>query len=205
MFFPSAQLRSPSNDDTTPSGVRGKYEQEDCETFNSVLGELLIPIGVVSVQQQIVVAPPEKVRPYVSISTPHQPYYYAPQQKVYHKAHMHNLGGVSEVGLLDGTYASSVAFSGHPHIYRSAGLGQQPQFAQTFLRSRNNYQDGPASYGMNEFMQSNKVPREIDSNQLSPIDEGKQQDGTAMLIDGRRSPRSNKEEKKQPTEKPEKN
>ena len=48
-------------------------------------------------------------------------------------------------------------------------------------------------------MQSNKTPRQIESNQLLPENtvETKQDDGRAMLIDGRRNARSNKEKTKE--------
>ena len=66
------------------------------------------------------------------------------------------------------------------------------------LRNGENASNNPVASGVNYLQQTNKTPREIDSNQLAPekVEEIETEKGQALLIDGRRNARSNKEEAK---------
>lgn len=64
------------------------------------------------------------------------------------------------------------------------------------LRNGENASNNPVASGVNYLQQTNKAPRETDSNQLAPekLEEIETEKDQAFLIDGRRNARSNKEE-----------
>ncbi|XP_076684647.1 uncharacterized protein LOC143377352 [Andrena cerasifolii] len=73
--------------------------------------------------------------------------------------------------------------------YRSSG---------NTLRSGESASNNPVASGVTYIQQTNKAPREVDPNQLAPekVEEIETEKGQALLIDGRRNARSNKEEAK---------
>ncbi|XP_033316313.1 titin-like isoform X2 [Bombus bifarius] len=69
---------------------------------------------------------------------------------------------------------------------------------ETSLARKHNLLGSPVASETHDLLQINKTPREADSSHLSPEKEAetKQEEGKAMLIDGRRNARSSKEDTK---------
>lgn len=103
--------------------------------------------------------------------------------------------------LVDSSYeGAGVTINAFPHTFKGAHPVQHATYPLPAgsLRNKENILRKPMSPETHSLMSSNKMPRETDSNQLSPeaMTESKQEEGKAMLIDGRRNARSNKEEAK---------
>ncbi|KOC64389.1 hypothetical protein WH47_01557 [Habropoda laboriosa] len=81
----------------------------------------------------------------------------------------------------------------HPHHHSHDSL------PESTLRNKENTMHSPVASEASNLIQTNKSPRETNTNQLSPekMLEIKQEQSQAMLIDGRRNVRSNKEKSKE--------
>lgn len=108
--------------------------------------------------------------------------------------------------LVDNTYSTKgVTINAFPQTFRDANSMQQAgyQFVEDSLGNQDNASNNPTFSETVDLMQSNKAPRQIESSQLLPENtvETKQDDGRAMLVDGRRNVRSNKEKTKETEQK----
>lgn len=97
--------------------------------------------------------------------------------------------------LIDNAYEKKqVTINAFPQTFREANSVQQPSFQ--FVDGSLRIEEIPSN--ANDLVQSNKTPREIDSNQLlsENMEEIKQDDDPILLTDGRRNARSNNEKVK---------
>ncbi|XP_054016430.1 uncharacterized protein LOC128896889 [Hylaeus anthracinus] len=121
--------------------------------------------------------------------------------------HIHQHSKIYPTTIENTVIQKSDVISSHPYrpmvdvMYGPGGLSinayrnnvNSPTPAQYSLRNQENAFNSPDS-DISNLVQSNKVQREIDGNQLTPEDvEEAGQQGQAFLIDGRRDTRSNKE------------
>ncbi|CAK9818359.1 hypothetical protein ANTQUA_LOCUS9776 [Anthophora quadrimaculata] len=116
-------------------------------------------------------------------------------------------GGSSGAGqygtkqLMENMYTSKgISYSSFP-AFRAVSPFVHPALSLTesTLRNKENTMHNPIDSETSDLMQTNKSPREANANQLLPekMEEIKQEQGQAMLIDGRRNIRSNKEKTKE--------
>ncbi|XP_076397606.1 uncharacterized protein LOC143266056 [Megachile rotundata] len=146
---------------------------------------------------------------YVKVKLPHH-VHVQPQlnqqtvfQNMYVRGLESNIEPYTSRDLVDNTHATKeVTINAFPQTFRDANSMQQPSYR--FIDGSLRIDEIPSN--TNDLMQSNKAPREIDSNQLMSenMEEIKQQDGRISLTDGRRNARSNNEKVKE-TEKKNKN
>ncbi|CAL7942401.1 unnamed protein product [Xylocopa violacea] len=176
-------------------------------SYPATYASMTVPHMVAS---QVKLGPQARTKTYVNVNIPHSHSYqqpYTPQQPVYHQnTYMEGLNSAMNPygmnDMVDNSYASktslpSLTINAFPHSYRAANSIPQSEFSENSLRNKQEVQASPMSSEIREFLTSNKVPRETDPDQLSPEKtQIKQDEGRAMLIDGRRNARSNKEEAK---------
>lgn len=148
--------------------------------------------------QQIKVGPQERTKTYINVNVP--PYIHHPhhlqQQTLYQQMYMQGLDSTNNPygtkELINNSYATKgFTTNTFPQTFRETNF----MLPENSLTNKHNILGNSVTSEVDDLIQTNKMPRETDSNQLSPEKEGESREkGKAMLLDGRRNTRSNKEE-----------
>ena len=164
---------------------------------------------VVNDNVDVKVGPQARTHNHIKVKYPHHIHVRPElsQQTIYQNMYVQGSeGGIpssyASRDLVDNAYATKeVTINAFPQTFRDANSMHQAgyQFVEDSLGNQDNASNNPTFSEVDDLMQSNKTPRQIESNQLLPENtvETKQDDGRAMLIDGRRNARSNKEKTKE--------
>ncbi|XP_017791102.1 PREDICTED: uncharacterized protein LOC108573225 [Habropoda laboriosa] len=160
------------------------------------------------VAEKIRVEPQGRTNTHIDLNIPnhrhHHPHHHSHDsyQNMYVYGSDSGAGQYGTKQLMENTYASKgVSINTFPAFRAVSPFVQQPTLSlpESTLRNKENTMHSPVASEASNLIQTNKSPRETNTNQLSPekMLEIKQEQSQAMLIDGRRNVRSNKEKSKE--------